>query len=81
MLSQGKQWAPTLKLQRRNNGGFSHEGKGKAVWSERLVQADHGGCKPQNPAMTNKEGRQVDERTFKFAVLQKITEILKPSEQ
>lgn len=31
--------------------------------------------------MTNKEGRQVDERTFKFAVLQKITEILKPSEQ
>lgn len=31
--------------------------------------------------MTNEEGRDVDETTFKFTVLQKITEVLKPSEQ
>lgn len=60
---------------------FSHGQKWKAAWSERLVQADHWGCKAQNPAMTNQEGREVDETTFKFAFLQKITEALKHSKQ
>lgn len=60
---------------------FSHEEKRKAAWSERLVQADHWGCKAQNPAMTNQEGREVDETTFKFAFLQKTTEVLKHSKQ
>lgn len=59
----------------------SHEEKQKAAWSERLVQADHWGYKAQNPAMTKQEGREVDETTFKFAFLQKTTEVLKHSKQ
>jgi len=65
----------------RNKGFFSYEEKGEAARSEMLVQADHQGWKAQNPAMTNEEGRELDETTFKFAVLQKITKVLKPSEQ
>lgn len=59
---------------------FSHEEERKAAWSERLVQADHWGCKAQNPAMT-KLGREVDETTFKFAFLQKTIEVSKHSKQ